>query len=179
MNYETLESEILARILPINIVNPSIAVERMPEVEADRSRPLPTKAKITIIYAGSEYSLPQSTSYIKQDEKIFIQILIESTFLRGNTGIYNIIEVLKDLLLGFRPTNCLPIQAVKHHTIGGENAEKINNMWAYNLILQMNGAITVENFEEQFLPNVLKKITLIDVPDGEVNEIPNPNNTPN
>ena len=178
MNYETLELEILARILPINTVNSNIAVAIMPEVAADRSRPLPTKAKVTIIYAGSEYSLVNSTSYVKQDEKIFIQLLIESTFLRGTEGVYNIIEALKTLLVGYRPTYCMPLQMVKHHTIGGEDAEKINNMWAYNMILQTNGAITVENFEEEFITNALKKITFVDVPGGEINEVPNPNNTP-
>lgn len=177
MNYEVLESEILERILPINAINPNIAVEIMPELEAERTRPLPTKAKITVIYAGSEYSLVNSTSYVKQDEKIFIQILVESTFLRGPQGIYNIIEVLKDLLIGFRPTYCMPIQMVKHHTLGGEDAQKINNMWAYNMILQANGAISVENFEENYV-SVLKKITLVDQPSGEINEIPNPLNTP-
>ena len=164
MNYETLETEIVTRLSFMNTAD--ILVEKLPELEADRSKPLPTKAKITVIYAGSEYGNSMSTSQVSQEEKLFIQILIESTFLRGAIGIYNLTSVIKSALIGFRPTFCKAIQVTKHHTIGGEESSKINNMWNYNLIFQTT-AFDIENFIED--PYVLlKKITLIDQPDGEV-----------
>jgi len=49
MNYENLETEIVARLTPFATVG--IAVEKLPELEANRSKPLPTKAKFTVIYA--------------------------------------------------------------------------------------------------------------------------------
>lgn len=167
MNYETLENEILARLSFMNTAN--ISVEKLPELEAERIKPLPTKAKVTVIYAGSEYGNSMSTSQVSQEEKIFIQILIESTFLRGTLGVYNLVSVIKSALIGFRPTFCKRIQATKHHTIGGEEAEKINNMWNYNLIFQTT-AFEIEEFTED-LSVLLKKITLIDQPDGEINII--------
>jgi len=167
MNYETLETEIVARLTPFLTVG--IAVEKLPELEADRSKPLPTKARFTVIYAGSEYGSSLSTAQISQEEKIFIQILIESTFLRGTLGVYNLASVLKRALTGFRPSGCRRIQVTKHHTIGGENAEKINNQWNYNVIFQTT-ALHVEDFEED-LTLILQKITLVDQPDGEINII--------
>jgi len=167
MNYENLETEIVARLTPF--VTVGIAVEKLPELEADRSKPLPTKARFTVIYAGSEYGSSLSTAQISQEEKIFIQVLIESTFLRGTLGVYNLASVLKKALTGFQPSGCRRIQVTKHHTIGGENAEKINNLWNYNVIFQTT-AVHVEDFEED-LTWVLEKITLIDRPDGEINII--------
>lgn len=167
MNYENLETEIVARLTPFLTVG--IAVEKLPELEADRSKPLPTKAKFTVIYAGSEYGSSLSTAQISQEEKIFIQILIESTFLRGTLGVYNLASILKKALTGFRPSGCRRIQVTKHHTIGGENAEKINNLWNYNVIFQTT-SVHVEDFTED-LTLILEKITLIDRPDGEINII--------
>ena len=167
MNYETLETEIITRLTPF--ISAGITVEKLPELEADRSKPLPTKAKFTLIYAGSEYGNSMSTSYVSQEEKIFIQILIESTFLRGTLGVYSLASLLKSALTGFQPTGCRKIQVSKHHTIGGENSEKINNMWNYNVIFQTT-SLHVEDFEED-LSLILQKITLIDLPDGEVNVI--------
>lgn len=167
MNYETLETEIVARLTPF--LTAGIAVEKLPELEADRSKPLPTKAKFTVIYAGSEYGSALSTAQISQEEKVFIQILIESTFLRGSLGVYNLASLLKKALTGFKPSGCRRIQVTKHHTIGGENAEKINNMWNYNVIFQTT-ALHVEDFEED-LTLILEKITLVDQPDGEINII--------
>lgn len=167
MNYETLETEIVARLTPFLTVG--IAVEKLPELEADRSKPLPTKARFTVIYAGSEYGNSMSTAQISQEEKIFIQILIESTFLRGSLGVYSLASVLKKALTGFHPSGCRRIQVTKHHTIGGENAEKINNLWNYNVIFQTT-SLHVEDFEED-LTLILEKITLVDQPDGEINTI--------
>jgi len=172
MNYEVLESQIVGRLSFMESAN--ISVEKMPEIESERKKPLPTKAKITVIYAGSEYPPPNSTSQVRQEEKIFIQILIESTFLRGPQGVYNLISVLKEALIGYQPSFCTRIQAVKHHTIGSDDADRINNMWSYNIIFQTTG-IAVENYNED-TSVLLKKITLIDIPDGELTIIPNPNN---
>ena len=105
MDYENLETEIVARLSPFLTVG--ITVEKLPELEADRKVPLPTKAKFTVIYAGSEYASPLSTAQISQEEKIFIQVLIESTFLRGNLGVYNLASVLKKALTGFQPSGCI------------------------------------------------------------------------
>lgn len=167
MNYENLEIEIVARLIPFTTVG--ITVESLPELEADRSKPLPTKAKFTVIYAGSEYGNAMSTAQISQEEKIFIQILIESTFLRGSLGVYNLASILKKALTGFQPSGCRKIQVTKHHTIGGEEAQKINNMWNYNVIFQTT-ALHVEDFTED-LSLLLEKITLIDKSDGEINTI--------
>lgn len=158
MNYELLESEIVTRLLPFATVG--VQVVAMPEVESERKKALPTKAKFTVIYAGSEYPTLNSTAQVSMEEKIFVSVLIESTFLRGNMGVYNLVTVLKKALIGFRPTGCHRIQPVKHHTIGTPEAVKIDNMWNYQAVFQTS-SMTVENFEED-ISVLLKKITLND-----------------
>lgn len=160
MNYELLETEIVERLLPFAIAG--ITVKALPETEAENSssKNLPTKATFTVIYAGSEYPSLNSTYQVSQTENVFVSILIESTFLRGSLGIYNLISVLKKALLGFKPTDCQKITVVKHHTIGTPEAQKINNMWNYQVIFQTT-SVCVEDFEED-LSIILKKITLVD-----------------
>lgn len=167
MNYETLETEIVNRLSPL--LAAGITVESIPQLESERIKPLPTKAKFTVIYAGSEYGNTMGTGHISQEEKIFIQVLIESTFLRGSLGCYSLVSILKSALTGFKPSGCRKMQVTKHHTIGGENAEKIDNMWNYSVIFQTT-SLHVEDFTED-LSLILRKITTIDKPDGEINII--------
>jgi len=170
MNYEALQDEIVAKLQPFSDVG--ITVERLPEVESEKTKVLPTKARFTVIYAGSEYDVTNSTGNIAQNEKIFVQILVESTFLYGEIGIYNLISLLKKALVGFKPQNTNGLQLSKHHTIGSPGAEKINNMWQYQVIFQCNG-FNIEDFTEEYI-GILKKITYYQ--GSDVSEVPNPIN---
>ncbi len=156
MNYEQLENEIRDRLMPLEAAG--IHVRLMPEVEDDLRKNLPAEVTLTIVYAGSEYPSLNSTAQVYQNEAVFISILVESTFLRGTRGIYNMISVLKQALIGFQPYGCTRIIAVKHHTIGTPEAHKINNMWNYQVIFQTT-SVAVENYQED-LSVILKKITL-------------------
>lgn len=158
MNYELLEDEVVARLQPFTTVG--ITVERLPEKESERTQVNPTNARFTVIYAGSEYEGANSTAQISQVEKVFIQVLIESTFLRGNRGVYALASILKKALTGFKPQNVTRLQVSKHHTIGQPDAEKKNNMWNYQIVFQGNN-LHVEDFTEDFAP-LLEKITYED-----------------
>lgn len=158
MNYELLEDQVVARLQPFTTIG--IQVERLPETESQKKQVNPGNARFTVIYAGSEYEAVNSTAQVSQTEKIFIQVLIESTFLRGNKGIYSLTSALKKALIGFRPQGITRLQVSKHHTIGQPDAEKKNNMWNYQVIFQGN-ALSVEDFTEDLGP-LLKKITYED-----------------
>ena len=158
MNYELLEDEVVTRLQPFTTVG--ITVEKLPETESQRKPVNPNSARFTVIYAGSEYEGTNSTAQVSQVEKVFVQVLIESTFLRGNKGIYALASILKKALTGFRPQNLTRLQVSKHHTIGQPEAEKINNMWNYQIIFQGNN-YHVEDFTEDLTP-LLEKITYKD-----------------
>ena len=170
MNYELLQDAIVLRLPPF--MTAGIAdVVRLPQTESERTQNLPTKVKFTVIYAGSEYSEVKSTGHVSQDEKIFIQILIESTFLYGDRGVYKMASVLKKALTGFKTQGTAKFQVAKHHTIGQPDAEKKDNMWNYSVVFQTT-APHVEDFTED-LSVILKQITYIDKQDDEVTQVPN------
>jgi Gp37 protein len=164
MNYEILENEIVARLLPLASSNLSII--KLPEVEADKSKPLPTKAQITVIYAGSEYDKTTSTGQNRNAENVFITFILESTFLRGALGIYNLTRVLKLALSGFSPINCQRLEIIKHHSIGSNPIKKDNNLWEYEISFSTT-ALHIENFIED-VSILVKQIKLNDGDDDSI-----------
>jgi hypothetical protein len=172
MNYEQLENDIVTRLAPFAAAG--VSVIKMPELETERSLPEPQKAQFTVMYAGSEYENVNSTAQVSQMETVFVAVLIESNLLRGPKGVYNLLSVLKTALIGFKPANCHRLQAVKHHTLGSPEAVRKDNTWQYQAVFKTT-TLTVEAFTED-LSVLLKKITLIDVPDGEIIVIPNTDN---
>jgi hypothetical protein len=155
MNYELLEDEVVTRLQPFSTVG--ITIERLPQTESERKQVNPADARFTVIYAGSEYEGTNSTAQIVQNEKVFVQVLIESTFLRGPRGIYTLASVLKKALTGFRPQNLTRLQVSKHHTIGSPEAVKKDNMWQYQVIFQGTN-LHVEDFTED-ISVLVQKIT--------------------
>ena len=169
MNYELLQDAFVARLQPFMTAGVATVV-RLPETESERTRNLPTKVRFTIIYAGSEYSDVNSAGYISQDEKVFIQILIESTFLYGSNGVYAMASLLKKALTGFKAQGTTKFQVAKHHTIGQPDAEKKDNMWQYSVVFQAT-AVHVEDFTED-LSVILRQITYVDKPGDETTIVP-------
>ena len=168
MDYEALQSAVVDRLSALN--GESITVVGLPENEAERTKPLPTKVKMTVIYAGSDYDPVASTAQIKQDEKIYIAVLIESSFLYGALGIYSLVSLIKKMLIGFQPAGCRRFRMSKHHTIGEPDAVKKDNMWQYQVIF-MTDTVTVEDFTED-VSVLVKKILLIEVPGGDTTVVP-------
>lgn len=158
MNYEELTDEVVERLQPFAGIG--IVVERLPETESQKTQVAPNEVRFTVIAAGSEYEGTNSTAQIAQDEKVFIQVLIRSTFLYGPKGVLNLASAVKTALTGFRPQNVKRLQVSKHHIIGNPGAEKIDNLWHYNVIFQ-GTSLHVENFTED-LSILLKKITYLD-----------------
>lgn len=114
MNYETLQTDIAARLAQIN-TNPSAPiadVQALPEAESNYKRAAHDRPLITIFYTGSDYGKGNSdfnsisTDVVTQEESIGFQVNVEGKKLYGATGVYAILNVVQSLLLGFEPTNC-------------------------------------------------------------------------
>lgn len=166
MNYEALEDDIVERLQPF--AEAGVSVEKLPETESQKTELGTGEARMTVIYAGSEYEGTRSTAQGSQNEKVFVQILIESTFLRGPKGIYTLTEILKRALTDFRPQNISKLQVSKHHTIGQPDAEKKNNMWQYQVIFQGTNLHVEEYDQGDTWTTLLTKITYLDGEDTTV-----------
>ncbi len=158
MDYEALTDEVVIRLQPFSGVG--IIVERLPETEAQNTQVKPNDVRFTVIAAGSEYEGANSTAQVVQDEKVFVQVLIRSTLLYGPKGVLNLASVVKKALTGFRPQNVKRLQVSKHHIIGSPGAQKIDNLWNYNVIFQ-GTSMHVEDYTED-LSVLLTKITYLD-----------------
>lgn len=172
MNYELLEDEIVTRLQPFTTVG--ITVEKLPEVESEKKSVTTGTARLTVIYAGSEYGGTKSTAQVSQEEKVFVQVLVESTFLRGPKGVYTIIDIVKKALTDFRPQGLTKLQVTKHHTIGQPEAVKENNMWQYQVIFQGTNLHVEEYDQGDTWTTLLTKITYLNGTDTVV--VPNPDN---
>lgn len=168
MNYELLENEVVNRLAPFATVG--VDVVKTPELETERRLPILGNGQFTVMYAGSEYQEVQSTAQVSQMETVFLAVLVESSLLRGPKGVYNLVSVLKKALIGFKPNSCHRLQAVKHHTLGSPEAFRKDNVWQYQAVFKTT-TLTVEDYTED-LSVLLKKVTLIDRPDGETTVIP-------
>jgi len=114
MNYETLQTDIAARLAEIN-TNPSAPIAdvmALPEAESNYKRAAHDRPLVTVLYTGSEYGQGNKTNnsitidMVTQEEIIGFQVNVEAKKLYGSTGLYAILNVVQSLLLGFEPTDC-------------------------------------------------------------------------
>lgn len=114
MNYETLQTDIAARLAEIN-TNPAAPIAdvmALPEAESNYKRAAHDRPLITIFYTGSEYGKGNSDynsiaiDVVAQEETVGFQVNVEGKKLYGSTGLYAILNVVQSLLLGFSPTDC-------------------------------------------------------------------------
>lgn len=111
MTIEEVENSIVARLSPLTAPEINIAVRAIPEKESELQKAF-EKPTITVQYHSAkteEEGRKQKItdiSAVQQTETIHVQVICQSQKLRGATGIYNMFQVARALLIGFKPTNC-------------------------------------------------------------------------
>lgn len=110
MFFETQEDSIVAQLIasyPSGIDIIAIP-EKISEVKSPFSKP-----RITVAFTESDFMKAKSTYEISQIETQYYDIELEARNLRGTGGIYDIAQKVQYSLLGFMPTNCEKMWAVK------------------------------------------------------------------
>lgn len=109
MNYEEMEEAVVNRLKDYyaslsvrlgSVFNPEIV--KLPENEKEFSKAM-AEARITVAYVASSGADIISTSEVVQEELVEIVVLIESRKLRGNTGVYALLQNNLLALLGYAP----------------------------------------------------------------------------
>jgi len=90
--YEDIESAVVDRLAPFGTVG--FDVVALPETQAEYSRPF-VNGKITVAYHSSSYEKANSIGHMSQYEEIAIIVSIQSRFLRGDKGIYNLAALVR------------------------------------------------------------------------------------
>jgi hypothetical protein len=119
MNYGIAEQEIVARITAyITELGKTDLYEAavIPETEQQYTEFYSnfTKARVAVQYVDSQYDAGSSTGIALQEEKAKFRLTYEARKLRGEGGLYNLMEVTKLALVGYRPSNADRLTVAKY-----------------------------------------------------------------
>lgn len=119
MNYGTAEGEIVDRLnsyFAANNVADSFEASLMPETE-EQFRTFYNNYSKTRVAVQFFDSTPQSSSAIgctTQDEFVRFRLSFEARKLRGDGGLYQMMELVKKSLIGFAPSNAGKLEYKKY-----------------------------------------------------------------
>jgi len=104
INYDILEDELITRLEEIPGSNSTIILEKTPEDESDFNR-VWKRPTISVFVQSESYQETVDTSIISQPTEIKIVVSVHTKKLRGSSGVRYLASLVKELLLGFRPSN--------------------------------------------------------------------------
>lgn len=129
--YSQIEQEVVTWLGPLTNGG-GVDVVQLPQLQADFDRPF-MKGRITVAYKSSDFGDVINTHHIVQDEKIQVELIIQSRKLRDDDGLHAITEAVKRRLVGFAPTDCSKMYIVKN---GFTNHDSQSALWQYSMIFE-------------------------------------------
>jgi hypothetical protein len=155
MNYQTTEASIVTRLAPMVVAG--YAVAALPDVQADFINPI--GPQVWVAYQKSKFDQTNddpkhlSMGSTHQKEVLNFELTIQSKKLRGNNGVYKTLELVRLLLVGFRPTNCHKLYMVEVSPVQYEE-----NLWTYKMLMACQSVVIEQpDTEEEVL---ITKLTL-------------------
>lgn len=104
-----------------------MAVEAYPD-NPDTYKLIHPKGAILVHYSGSKFLNPMYEEVIIQERKINYDIIIVAKSLRGNGGIYETMDKVRETLTGFKNQDTL-----KMYPIDEEYIHQDNGLWQYGM----------------------------------------------
>lgn len=111
MNIQLAEESIEAKLVA-DLDASKFTIDLLPESDEDYT-PAKDKTYLSVCYRTSDFNKPKSTGLTVQEEAAVFEIIIRSKKLRGAGGLWDAYRVASNSLIGFCPTNCRRISAVK------------------------------------------------------------------
>lgn len=136
MNFEALENDLQIKLQAD--LGASVSVEVEPQLEAENTQPF-VKPRVTIYLDQSEFEKTSSTVYIVQDENTKVILLVRARLLRGDNGVYDLIEKIRKSIVGFQPAGWSKLWLAK---ISLE--ERFKGMWCYAVAIAGKSMIVEE-----------------------------------
>lgn len=119
MDYGSIEIEIAER-LKTKLQPNGFDAMALPESQAEYSKPF-TNGRATVAFTTAKADPPQSTGEISQHLVVTFSISLQGRFLRGDKGIHRLSRLVREYLLGFRPTDCDRLYHVSHEFVRYED----------------------------------------------------------
>ncbi len=153
MDYEQGERDILTRLAPYKTAGIDLAI--MPEAQDEFKRPF-KHGRVWVGYKGSKWKDPNSTGEMSQDEEVLFEFSFQSRTLRGNIGIYTLLGMTIQALVGFRPSSCDKMYC-KESGYTPLNSILEDGVWTFTMVMGCR-SVSVEDFEED-LSVIMRKFT--------------------
>lgn len=157
--YSQIEAEIVNRLASVAASNAFVAVQ-LPQTQEEFNRPF-TTTHVTVAYKSSEFGDPRSPFEVSQEERIQLEIVVQSRLLRGVGGVHAVIEAIKRRLVGFAPTDCSKMY-ISRNAFTEHNSD--TGVWGYSILFETKYLVVEDKLYNMETP--LETITL-DVQENE------------
>lgn len=131
--FERIENELIEALSPLK--EKGFEVLPLPENEKDYNRPQ-DKPRVTVCYSKSKYEPTKGTNQVSQEESLFYTIIIESKTRRGDSGVYTVLNLVRAILLGFKPTDSGRLTLVEQELNGISEG-----YWTYSAVFSTKALI--------------------------------------
>lgn len=159
MNYEEIETDIVERLAPLTAANFKAVIRPENEKEYDDAKKAIDKGCAFVGYSNGSFRATtdkpelKTTDILVQTEVVNIELAFQCRKLRGNNGLFKMVEISKQLLLGYRPTNCTKLYMVRM-----EPPMFLEGLWTYTLMVACDAEIVEHDTED--LGVLITRITL-------------------
>lgn len=150
MDYGTLEIEIANR-LQQKLQTHGFDAIPLPETQAEYSKPF-TNGRATVAFTGAKLDDLQSTGEVSQYLVATFSLSLQSRFLRGDNGIHQLSQLVKQYLLGYNPTDCDRLYHVSHEFVRFEDG-----IWEHVMDFETK-TLWVQTVDEEEEEPVLKQL---------------------
>lgn len=117
---------------------PQLAVEYFPDRPAEYRLNHP-KGALLVSYLGSQFDATVDVTYIAQPRTVKLSVTVILRQLNGKGGAVDVVDAVRQALVGFRPPDCRKVWAVSEKFLG-ETA----GLWQYAVDLASE-AVLVED----------------------------------
>ncbi len=145
MNYESIESEIVAKLSANTDLTVISDVEVLPDSVDNYKTPV-QKGLVTVVFLGEKYDSNQSVGQVSQHTTITFNVSIQARLMRGIKGVYAISELVKKTLIGFAPADCGKLSLGEHDFAGYQN-----DIWEHSITFKCRSLRTQD--EADFVPD--------------------------
>lgn len=104
---------------------PQLAVEYFPDRPAEYRLNHP-KGALLVSYLGSQFDMTVDVTYIAQPRTVKLSVTVILRQLNGKGGAVDVVDAVRQALVGFRPPDCRKVWAVSEKFLG-ETA----GLWQY------------------------------------------------
>ncbi len=138
MNIRDVENSIINKLKESF---PNFLVQGFPEKPQEFILLHPIGA-ILVHYRGGNYSNTDAINFISQEKKLEFAITIVTRNLRSNNGAYEVLDLVKQNLCGFKIAECSKLTPVKEGFLS-----ETTGIWQYEISFTLSTP-SVENLEE-------------------------------